>query len=163
MDDRSRIVLANRTLTDWLGFDTADVVGKNPDLMPVAGRMFFETNFSPLLRMQGFFHAVALDFVCKDGKRLPVLANARQTANTGRRVTKNSGGLLSGHEPTQVRARTGRSQPRATRLARKSRLWSPLSHRPGYIARNSSRSWGTVFETRWLRSVAACASFGRRT
>ena len=88
MDDRSRIVLANRTLTDWLGFDTADVVGKNPDLMPVAGRMFFETNFSPLLRMQGFFHAVALDFVCKDGKRLPVLANARQTANTGRRVTK---------------------------------------------------------------------------
>lgn len=88
MDDRSRIVLANRTLTDWLGFDTADVVGKNPDLMPVAGRMFFETNFSSLLRMQGFFHAVALDFVCKDGKRLPVLANARQTANTGRRVTK---------------------------------------------------------------------------
>lgn len=89
LDDRSRIVLVNRTLRGWLGFDTADIIGKNfPDLMPIAGRMFFETHFSPLLRMQGFFHEVALDFLCRDGTRLPVLANATQTADVEGRGTK---------------------------------------------------------------------------
>jgi signal transduction histidine kinase/CheY-like chemotaxis protein len=34
------------------------------------------THFSPLLRLQGFFHEVALDLVAKDGRRIPVLANA---------------------------------------------------------------------------------------
>ena len=38
--------------------------------------MFYETHFAPLLRMQGFFHEVALDFVSKDGTKLPVLVNA---------------------------------------------------------------------------------------
>ena len=41
-------------------------------------RMFYETHFAPLLRMQGFFDEVALDVVGADGKRLPMLANARE-------------------------------------------------------------------------------------
>ena len=31
------------------------------DLLNVAGRIFYETHFAPLLRMQGFFDEVALD------------------------------------------------------------------------------------------------------
>lgn len=87
-DDRSHITLVNGTMLEWLGFERADVVGRKlPELMPVAGRMFYETHFSPLLRMQGFFHEVALDLVCKDGKRLPVLANATQTMDADGAVT----------------------------------------------------------------------------
>jgi sigma-B regulation protein RsbU (phosphoserine phosphatase) len=88
LDERGRITKANRTLLSWLEMTEDDVSGKRLlDLMPVAGRMFFETHFAPLLRMQGHFHEVALDLVRKDGVRLPVLANANQ--KTGR-----EGGVL---------------------------------------------------------------------
>ena len=46
------------------------------DLLNVAGAIFYETHFAPLLRMQGFFNEVALDLVTADGKKLAVLANA---------------------------------------------------------------------------------------
>jgi sigma-B regulation protein RsbU (phosphoserine phosphatase) len=79
LDARGRITKANRTLLAWLDFNEADLVDKRLlDLMPIAGRMFYETHFAPLLRMQGYFHEVALDLVRKDGARLPVLANANQ-------------------------------------------------------------------------------------
>jgi sigma-B regulation protein RsbU (phosphoserine phosphatase) len=42
----------------------------------IAGRIFYETHLAPLLRMQGFFNEVALDFVTANGERLPVLVNA---------------------------------------------------------------------------------------
>jgi sigma-B regulation protein RsbU (phosphoserine phosphatase) len=79
LDQRGRITKANRTLLAWLYFNEGDLSGKRLlDLMPIAGRMFYETHFAPLLRMQGFFHEVALDLVQQDGTRLPVLANANQ-------------------------------------------------------------------------------------
>jgi phosphoserine phosphatase RsbU/P len=46
------------------------------DLLNVAGRIFYETHFAPLLRMQGFFNEVALDLVTASGARFAVLANA---------------------------------------------------------------------------------------
>jgi len=74
-----RVVKSNMTLSDWIGFTQAELVGKKlHDLLTVPGRVFFETHFAPLLRMQGFFHEVALDFVAKDGARIPVLANAME-------------------------------------------------------------------------------------
>ncbi|HEY4202499.1 MAG TPA: PAS domain-containing sensor histidine kinase [Devosiaceae bacterium] len=74
-----RIVRVNRTLCDWLGMRAEDLLGKRfLDLLNVAGRMFYETHFAPLLRMQGFFHEVALDFVIPTGGRLPVIANATE-------------------------------------------------------------------------------------
>lgn len=77
IDPLGKIIAANRTLQDWLGYDASDFDGKRLlDLLNVAGRIFYETHFAPLLTMQGFFHEVALDFLCKDGGKLPVLANA---------------------------------------------------------------------------------------
>ena len=74
-----RIVKANATLSAWLGFSAEELLKKRfHDLLNVAGRIFFETHFAPLLRMQGFFHEVALDFVTMDGTKLPVLANAME-------------------------------------------------------------------------------------
>ena len=49
--------------------------------MNIAGRIFYETHFAPLLRMQGFFNEVALDLVRKDGEPFPVLVNAAERKN----------------------------------------------------------------------------------
>jgi sigma-B regulation protein RsbU (phosphoserine phosphatase) len=70
------VVRANRTLGAWLGRDSATIVG-GPfyDLLPIAGRMYFETHLKPQLRMQGFFNEVALELLKADGARLPIIAN----------------------------------------------------------------------------------------
>jgi sigma-B regulation protein RsbU (phosphoserine phosphatase) len=74
-----RIVKSNATLSTWIGFSQDELKGRKfRDLLNVAGRMFYETHFAPLLRMQGFFNEVALDFVAKDGTKIPVLANATE-------------------------------------------------------------------------------------
>jgi len=85
LDGRGRITKVNRTLLGWLVVAEVDLLDKRfLDLMPVAGRMFYETHFAPLLRMQGFFHEVALDLLRADGTRVPVLANAnQQTGSAG--------------------------------------------------------------------------------
>lgn len=72
-----RIVKVNTTLATWTGFAKEQLLAKRLlDLLNIAGRIFYETHFAPLLRMQGFFNEVALDVVTADGERLPVLANA---------------------------------------------------------------------------------------
>lgn len=74
-----RIAKANRTFCSWTGYSADEVVGKRlHDFLNIAGRIFFETHFAPLLRMQGFFNEVALDLVKKDGERFPVLVNAAE-------------------------------------------------------------------------------------
>ena len=76
-----RIVKVNLTFAKWIGFSPAELVGKRlHDLLNIAGRIFYETHFAPLLRMQGFFNEVALDLVTREGSRLPVLVNAAENA-----------------------------------------------------------------------------------
>ncbi|KQN77854.1 PAS domain-containing sensor histidine kinase [Devosia sp. Leaf64] len=74
-----RIVRVNTTLCNWLGRTPDALIGKRlRDLLNVAGSIFYETHFAPLLRMQGFFEEVALDLVMQDGTTMPVLANAAE-------------------------------------------------------------------------------------
>jgi sigma-B regulation protein RsbU (phosphoserine phosphatase) len=74
-----RIVKANRTFCRWTGYAAQDVIGQRlHDFLNIAGRIFYETHFAPLLRMQGFFDEVALDLVRNDGKPFPVLVNAAE-------------------------------------------------------------------------------------
>jgi PAS domain S-box-containing protein len=73
----SRIFRANTTFAKWSGYSHAELQSKRfTDLLAVASRIYYETHFAPLLRMQGFFNEVALDLVAKDGKRISVLVNA---------------------------------------------------------------------------------------
>ena len=72
-----RVVRANSTLAGWLGYRAAELVGRRfSDLLNIAGKIYYETHFAPLLRMQGFFNEVALDLVRAEGGTLPVLVNA---------------------------------------------------------------------------------------
>lgn len=80
-----RIVAVNQTFLDWSGYLKAEVVSKLHfrEFLTVPGNIFCETHFFPLLELQGSVKAVAFDFVCKDGKILPVLLNAtRRTSIT---------------------------------------------------------------------------------
>jgi phosphoserine phosphatase RsbU/P len=77
-----RIVKANSTFCRWTGYKPDELIGKRlHDFLNIAGRIFYETHFAPLLRMQGFFNEVALDFVKNDGERFPVLVNAAERTN----------------------------------------------------------------------------------
>ena len=77
------IAKINGTLLGWLGRERGQVVGvcRFPDLLTVGGRLYHETHFSPLLRMQGEVNGVALELVRADGVRLPVLVTS--TVKTG--------------------------------------------------------------------------------
>jgi phosphoserine phosphatase RsbU/P len=72
------IVKINATLLGWLGVERDAVVGRRrfSDLLSVGGRIYHETHFAPLLRMQGQVRSVALDLVTATGARLPVLVNS---------------------------------------------------------------------------------------
>ena len=68
----------NTTFLEWTGFDRDALIGRRRflDLLTVGGRIYYETHFEPLLRMQGFVREIAFDITRRNGERLPVLVNA---------------------------------------------------------------------------------------
>ena len=74
-----RIVKANRTLADWLGWSPQDLLGKSiHDILSFGGRIAVETHLAPLLRMQGHVHELALDLLTAGGDKVPTIANAAE-------------------------------------------------------------------------------------
>jgi PAS domain S-box-containing protein len=72
------IVRVNQTFLDWTGYarDALLASTRFQDLLTVPGRIFYENQFAPLLRLQGAVREVAFDLV-RDGREpLPVLVNA---------------------------------------------------------------------------------------
>lgn len=72
------IAKINTTLLHWLGYARGDLVGRRTfsDLLTVGGRIYHETHFGPLLRMQGEISGIALELEAADGSRLPVLVTS---------------------------------------------------------------------------------------
>ena len=72
------IVKVNRTLETWTGWGRDELVGRRrfADLLTPGGRIFHETHFAPMLRLQGKVREIAVEVECADGRRLPVLVNA---------------------------------------------------------------------------------------
>jgi PAS domain S-box-containing protein len=72
------IVKVNQTFLSWTGYRREDLVGHRrfQDLLTAGGRIFHETHYAPLLRMQGAVREIAVDVVCADGRRLPALINS---------------------------------------------------------------------------------------
>lgn len=72
------IAKINSTLLDWLGLDREAVAGRKrfTDLLTIGGKLYHETHFAPLLRMQGELRGIALDMRRQEGGPLPVLVSA---------------------------------------------------------------------------------------
>lgn len=71
---------ANETFLGWVGYSREELVGRRrfQDLLTLAGKVFHETHYAPLLRMQGSINEVAFDLVGREGRTLPVLVNTNQ-------------------------------------------------------------------------------------
>lgn len=79
LDPGGCIVRVNATFRAWTGYDPGELPGRRfQDLLNVAGKIYYETHFAPLLRLQGSFNEVALDLVAKNGDRIPILVNAAE-------------------------------------------------------------------------------------
>ncbi len=71
------ITRVNRTFSTWMGLDGAGLTGRHfSTLLSPAGRIYYETHYAPLLRMQGTVREVAMDIVRADGTRMPCLLNS---------------------------------------------------------------------------------------
>jgi sigma-B regulation protein RsbU (phosphoserine phosphatase) len=77
LDAEGVISMPNATLLSWLGYRRDELIGiRMINLLKIAGKVFYETHFAPLLRMQGFCDEIAFDLKCKDGTILSVIASA---------------------------------------------------------------------------------------
>jgi sigma-B regulation protein RsbU (phosphoserine phosphatase) len=72
------IVRVNRTFEAWTGLRREDLVRQRrfQDLLAPGGRIYHETHYAPLLRMQGSVREIAVEIVRGDGTRLPALINS---------------------------------------------------------------------------------------
>jgi PAS domain S-box-containing protein len=72
------IIKVNATFLKWTGYVSAALVGAKrfQDLLPVVGRVFYDTHLGPLLLMQGFVNELAFELIRADGQRMPVLLNS---------------------------------------------------------------------------------------
>ena len=71
------VVRVNDTLLEWTGHSREAIVGRRfADLLSAGGRIYHETHYAPMLQMQGAVREIALEIVCADGSRIPVLVNS---------------------------------------------------------------------------------------
>jgi sigma-B regulation protein RsbU (phosphoserine phosphatase) len=121
------IAKINTTLLGWLGYERDDVVGHRrfSDLLTVGGRLYHETHFAPLLRMQGELGGVAFEMKTATGTRLPVLVTSTlKTGTDGQaqliRTTVFDASDRRAYERELLRARdeAERERDRVQRLAR---------------------------------------------
>ena len=117
----------NTTLLEWLGHDREELVGRRRfvDLLAVGDRIYHETHYAPLLRMQRSVTGVAATLRTATGRRLPVLLASRTRPDPadGHPVIHTAvfdAADRRGYERELLRARENadRERDRAQRLSR---------------------------------------------
>jgi PAS domain S-box-containing protein len=83
--DSGKFVAVNTTFCKWLGYDGADLVGAKrfQELLPMGARVFLQTHWTPLMQMQGSVSEVQLDFIRRDGTRIPMMLTAIRRVRDG--------------------------------------------------------------------------------
>jgi PAS domain S-box-containing protein len=82
--DDGRVLFANATLGRMLGQEASELVGRHVEtLLTVAGRIFYQTHFFPMLRLHGRAEEVFLLLKRKDGSELGALVNGARRRRDG--------------------------------------------------------------------------------
>jgi PAS domain S-box-containing protein len=82
--DDGKIVEANRTLLRLLGYETDELLDLHIEkIFSVAGRIFYQTHFFPLLKLKSEVEEIYLSLRSKSGLDIPVLVNASRRAKDG--------------------------------------------------------------------------------
>ncbi len=83
--DDGTIIRINRTFCGWIGHLAGDLIGRRrfQELLTMGGRIFHQTHWAPLLRMQGSISEVKLEVLHSDGSTIPMVLNAIRHAEHG--------------------------------------------------------------------------------
>ena len=82
--DDGSIRLMNHTLQEWLGYPPGELQGQPMDtILPAASRIFYQTHFFPLLRIQGHVEEVYFPLRRQNGADVPMLVNAARREEDG--------------------------------------------------------------------------------
>ncbi|MET9444361.1 SpoIIE family protein phosphatase [Streptomyces sp. NPDC006610] len=124
----------NATLLGWLGLEREAVVGRMrfTDFLTVGGKLYHETHFAPLLRMQGEIGGIALEIRQAGGDRMQVLvSSAVKYGATGEplliRTTVFDARDRRAYEEELLRARRAAEEARRQAEADRARLQDALA------------------------------------
>ncbi|QRN94618.1 PAS domain-containing protein [Archangium violaceum] len=82
--DEGTLVVVNDTLLGLLGYSRDELVGGHVDrILTLASRLFYQTHFFPLLRMQGKAEEISLSLSSKSRESVPVLVSAVRRERQG--------------------------------------------------------------------------------
>ncbi|MFL6520086.1 MAG: ATP-binding protein [Chthoniobacterales bacterium] len=87
--DNGSILRVNATLSKMLGYDQDELPKQHLQvLFSPGGRVFYQTHFFPLLKLQGELEEIYIGLRTKSGEEVPFLINARRREENG--VAENS-------------------------------------------------------------------------
>lgn len=83
--ESGQILRANSTFATWTGFSLPELLGRRfQDLLTVGGRIFHQTHWAPLIRMQGSVAEVKMELKHRDGHTITMILNGvRREVETG--------------------------------------------------------------------------------
>jgi sigma-B regulation protein RsbU (phosphoserine phosphatase) len=83
--DEGTINFVNAFLCEALGYDAAELVGQKLDrILTLSSRLFYQTHFFPLLRLNGKVSEIFFTLRSKAGESIPVMVNAAREVHSGK-------------------------------------------------------------------------------
>jgi sigma-B regulation protein RsbU (phosphoserine phosphatase) len=83
-DETGQILHTNATFRLWLGYDAQELAGRRlQDLFTMGARIFHQTHWMPLLKLQGSVAEVKVEITHRDGTTLPLIINAIRHVDEG--------------------------------------------------------------------------------
>src|SRR5919107_12176 len=125
------IVRVNQTLIDWTDLSRESLLAgtKFQTLLSIGSKIYYETHYAPLLRMQGFANEIAFELIRADGRILPVLVSSRQRRDVDGTPLFNRITLFDSTDRRRYERELLLARRRAEQAARdKSDLLAMLSH-----------------------------------
>lgn len=90
--DDGRIIEVNDTTSQKLGYEKEELAGQKIEIIfTVATRIFQQTHFFPLLKMQGHAEEIFITLLTKQNEQLPVLINATRNVVDGQGINMHAG------------------------------------------------------------------------